>query len=58
MVEAKIRYAHHPAIAHLYQKKEKIEVLFEEKQRAATKGQAVVFYEEDEVVGGGIIEAF
>lgn len=34
----------------------KIRVVFEEKQRAATPGQSLVLYYNDEVVGGGIIE--
>ncbi|WP_027339717.1 tRNA 2-thiouridine(34) synthase MnmA [Halonatronum saccharophilum] len=34
----------------------RVKVLFEESQRAITPGQSVVFYNEDTVVGGGIIE--
>lgn len=34
---------------------DKIRVLFKEKQRAITKGQSVVFYDGDVLVGGGII---
>jgi len=34
----------------------RIKVLFEEPQRAVTPGQSVVFYDNDVVVGGGIIE--
>ena len=33
----------------------KIEVIFDEPQRAITKGQAVVLYDGDIVVGGGTI---
>ncbi len=35
----------------------RVEVLFDQPQRAITTGQAVVFYDGDEVVGGGTIAA-
>jgi tRNA-specific 2-thiouridylase len=35
----------------------KVRVIFDKPQRAITKGQSVVFYKEDTVVGGGIIES-
>ncbi len=57
-VVAKIRYKHEGAKALISQAgKNKIEVSFEEPQRAITPGQAVVFYKEDEVIGGGFIES-
>jgi tRNA-specific 2-thiouridylase len=34
----------------------KVNIVFDEKQRAVTSGQSVVFYDGDTVVGGGIIE--
>ncbi|MCT4619968.1 MAG: tRNA 2-thiouridine(34) synthase MnmA [Marinisporobacter sp.] len=34
----------------------KVKVLFDQKERAVAPGQAVVFYLEDEVIGGGIID--
>ena len=34
----------------------KVRVVFDEPVRAATKGQAVVFYENDYIVGGGTIK--
>lgn len=55
-VEAKIRYAAQPAPARLIPSGDLVEVVFNEPQRAVTPGQAVVFYREDLVLGGGIIE--
>ena len=55
-VEAKIRYAAQPAPAKLIPSGEEVEVVFDEPQRAVTPGQAVVFYRDDLVLGGGIIE--
>ena len=37
---------------------DRIEVLFDEPVRAMTKGQAVVFYKDDYIVGGGTICEF
>lgn len=52
----KIRYAHKGAMATLYRAGEdKIRFVFDEPQRAITPGQAVVFYEEDCIAGGGSI---
>jgi len=53
---ARIRYKHKEAAALLVPlDSEKIRVEFERPQRAITPGQAVVFYEGDVVLGGGII---
>jgi tRNA-specific 2-thiouridylase len=54
--EAKIRYTAKPASARIMSSGEGVEVIFDEPQRAATPGQAVVFYQDDLVLGGGIIE--
>lgn len=55
-VEVKIRYSARPAKA-LIKPLEggKVEVIFAEQQRAITPGQSVVFYQDDIVIGGGII---
>lgn len=56
-VEAKIRYSSKPSKAIIIpDKDDKVRVVFDEKQRAITKGQSVVFYQEDLVIGGGVIE--
>ncbi|MDQ0148128.1 tRNA 2-thiouridine(34) synthase MnmA [Eubacterium multiforme] len=56
-VQAKVRYAARPADAIISPLKDgKVKVSFKDKQRAITKGQSVVFYDGNVVVGGGIIE--
>ena len=58
-VTAKIRYSAKPTPAKLYPLKDgRVKVVFEEKVRAITKGQSVVFYDGNIVVGGGIIESY
>ena len=53
---AKIRYRAKEAKATVRRSKNAVEVEFEEKQRAITKGQSVVFYDEEGIVlGGGVI---
>lgn len=56
-VTAKIRHRHEPQPAILYPGEESGTVLarFEQPQRAITPGQAAIFYQGDEVVGGGWI---
>lgn len=56
-VQAKIRYSAKPGNAIITPMEGgKVKVEFEEKQRAITKGQSVVFYNDDIVIGGGIID--
>ncbi len=55
-VTAKIRHSHSPAPATLRPiGAEQVLVLFDAPQRAAAPGQSVVFYQDDLVVGGGVI---
>ena len=52
----KIRYAHKGAMAALYKEEGgRVRFVFDEPQRAATPGQAAVFYDGDCVAGGGVI---
>ncbi len=54
-VAAKIRHRHTPAMATLSVDDNTVRAYFDEPQRAITPGQSAVFYQEDEVVGGGWI---
>jgi len=55
-VKAKIRYAHKEQWATVAQTGEdRLHVVFDEPQRAIAKGQSVVLYDGDTVVGGGTI---
>ncbi len=55
-VTIKIRHRHEPAPATLrLLGNDSIEATFDEPQRAITPGQSAVFYQEDEVAGGGWI---
>lgn len=54
-IEAKVRYKSRPAPATLLVQGEQATVIFDEPQRAITPGQAIVFYDGDEVLGGGTI---
>ena len=56
-VKAKLRYRQQAAEAILTPDgTDRAELLFEEPQRAPAPGQAAVFYDGDEVIGGGVIE--
>ena len=53
---ARIRYQHKEQPATVYpQENGKMQVVFDQPQRAAAKGQAVVLYDGDTVLGGGTI---
>jgi tRNA-uridine 2-sulfurtransferase len=55
-VRVKIRHRHEPAWATLTAAGDGFaRAVFDEPQRAITPGQAAVFYDGDEVVGGGWI---
>ena len=55
--KAKIRYSHKGAACTLEDAGEgRLRVVFDEPQRAITPGQAVVFYDGEYVLGGGVID--
>ena len=56
-ITAKIRYKSKPASAILFTKGDSAEIWFSQPQQAVTPGQAVVFYDGDEIMGGGIIQS-
>ena len=55
--DAKIRYGFKTAKCKIFDEKNFLRVEFFESQRAITPGQSIVFYDGDEVIGGGIIES-
>jgi tRNA-specific 2-thiouridylase len=54
-IKAKIRYKSKEAEATLFFRNDSVDVHFTQPQKAVTPGQAIVFYNIDEVLGGGII---
>lgn len=57
LAKAKIRYRHQEVEAEVTPlDKDKVYVKFKEPQLAITPGQAIVFYDEDTVIGGGTID--
>jgi len=56
IVKVKIRYRSPDVAATLYPGQSSAEVVFHQPQHAVTPGQAVVFYQDSEVLGGGTIE--
>ncbi len=54
-VSAKIRYRNAGGLAAIFPEKEGLRVVFQEAIDSITPGQSAVFYEGNDVVGGGII---
>ncbi len=54
-VLGKIRYSHKGAMCTLSLENDRLKAVFDEPQRAFTKGQAAVFYEDGHIVAGGVI---
>lgn len=56
VIRVRIRYNHPEAQAVVYLEKEKLRIIFKQPQFALTPGQSAVFYNQDTVLGGGIIQ--
>jgi tRNA-specific 2-thiouridylase len=56
VVQAKIRYRKKESPCRVVFGQGRARVVFEESQEAITPGQSVVFYDRDDVLGGGVIE--
>ena len=56
ILQAKIRYSSRFVDCKVHEEENFLRITFSEPQRAVTPGQSIVFYEGDEVLGGGIIE--
>jgi len=56
-IKAKIRYKSKGAEIILFSRNDSVDVYFTQPQKAVTPGQAIVFYNLDEVLGGGIIDS-
>jgi len=55
-IKAKIRYGHPAEDCRLKIVSDKLRVTFKKPQRALTPGQSIVFYKNNKVLGGGVIE--
>lgn len=55
-VSAKVRSAQTPALAKIKPDGDKVSVEFDDMQKALAKGQSIVFYDDDVLLGGGIID--
>lgn len=56
LCEAVIRYRHKPVKCEVKSCGNKYLIKFNKAQRAVTPGQSIVFYQGDEILGGGVIE--
>ena len=56
-VTAKIRYRNEGKQAFLYPEADHLRVVFQDTMDSITPGQSAVFYENEDVVGGGVIES-